>query len=64
MFPGMAEEWVKQVQSQSGWKKFQAQDFRRLQTEYGVNWVVLQQPDAMGLECPYQNVAVLVCRIK
>jgi hypothetical protein len=64
MFPRMAEEWVKQVQSQSGWKTFQAQDFRRLQTEYGVNWVVLQQPAAMGLECPYQNAAVLVCRVK
>ena len=63
MFPSMAEEWLKQVQSQSGWKKFQAQDFRRLRTEYGVNWVVLQQPGVAGLDCPYQNAAVLVCRL-
>jgi len=62
MFPSMAEEWLKQVQSQSGWKKFQAQDFRRLRTEYGVNWVVLQQPGVAGLDCPYQNAALLVCR--
>jgi hypothetical protein len=64
MFPPMAEEWLKQVQSQSGWKTFQAQDFRRLQAEYGVNWVVLQQPGIAGLDCPCQNAAVLVCRVK
>jgi hypothetical protein len=64
MFPPLAEEWLKQVQSQSGWKTFQAQDFHRLQEEYGVNWVVLQQPGSAGLDCPYQNAAVLVCRVK
>jgi hypothetical protein len=63
MFPTMAEEWLKQVQSQSGWKTFQSQDFRRLQAEYGIDWVVLQQPLAAGLDCPYQNAAVLVCRV-
>ena len=63
MFPPNAEEWLKQVQSQRGWKTFQAQDFRRLQTAYGVNWVVLQQPGTSGLDCPYRNSAVLVCRI-
>ena len=63
MFPPMAEEWLKQVQSQSGWKTFQWQDFHRLHSEYGVNWVVLQQPGAAGLDCPYQNASTLVCRV-
>jgi hypothetical protein len=63
MFPSMADEWLRQVQAQSGWKTFQSQDFLRLRSEYGVDWVVLQQPGATGLECPYQNVAVLVCRV-
>jgi hypothetical protein len=63
MFPPMAEEWLRQVQAQSGWKTFQSQDFRRLQAEYGVNWIVLQRPGAAGLDCPYQNAAVLVCRL-
>jgi hypothetical protein len=63
MFPPLAEEWFKQVQAQSGWKSFQMQDFDRLQTEYGVTWVVLQQPGLVGLNCPYQNSAVLVCRL-
>jgi hypothetical protein len=64
MFPPNAEEWLKQVQAQSGWKTFQAQDFRRLQQEYGVNWIVLQRPGTEGLDCPYKNAAVLVCRVK
>jgi len=63
MFPPNAEEWLKQVQAQNGWKTFQAQDFHRLKSEYGVNWIVLQQPGIAGLDCPYQNAAVLVCRV-
>jgi hypothetical protein len=63
MFPDLAQEWLKQVQSQKGWQSFQSQDFRRLREEYGVNWVVLQKPQAVSLECPYQNAAVIVCRV-
>ncbi len=63
MFPPNAEEWSRQVQAQKNWGRFQAEDFRRLHTEYGVNWVVLQRPAAVALYCPYQNVAVLVCQI-
>jgi hypothetical protein len=63
MFPPMAEEWLKQVQAQSGWQTFQVQDFRHLHAQYGVNWVVLQQPTAPNLQCPYQNQAVKVCRV-
>ena len=63
MFPPMAEEWLSQVQAQSGWKTFQLQDFRRLKAAYGVNWVVLQPPNAHALDCPYENTAALVCQI-
>lgn len=63
MFPPLADEWLKQVQAQSGWKTFQSQDFHRLQAEYGVNWVVLQRPGVASLDCPFQNAAVLVCRV-
>ena len=63
MFPPMAEEWLRQVQAQSGWRTFGMQDFRRLQGEYGVNWVVLQQPEGPELECPFQNRAVKVCKL-
>jgi hypothetical protein len=63
MFPQMAEEWHTQIQAQSGWASFQAQDFRRLHIEYGVSWVVLEQPGTAGLDCPYQNASVRVCRL-
>jgi len=63
MFPTMAETWLQQVQAQSDWKKFGLRDFRRLQAEYGVSWVVVQQPGVSGLNCPYQNQVVQVCRL-
>jgi hypothetical protein len=63
MFPAMAEEWSRQVQAQTGWKNFQAQDFHRLGTDFGVTWVVLQAPGVPGLDCPYRNSVVLVCRV-
>jgi len=63
MFPVLADEWWSQVQAQAHWREFQLQDFERLKVEYGVNWVVLQQPGLKGLNCPYQNPAVLVCQV-
>ncbi len=63
MFPPMADEWLREVQAQSDWKKFGLPDFLRLHAEYGVSWVVVQQPGVPGLSCPYQNQAVQVCRL-
>ena len=64
MFPALAEEWWAQVQAQTPWKSFGAEDFLRLKNAYGVSWVVLQQPGVARLDCPYQNSAVRVCRIQ
>jgi hypothetical protein len=63
MFPPLAEEWLRQVQAQKGWKALHLADFQRLQAKYGVNWVIVQQPAGSALTCPYQNEAVLVCRL-
>jgi hypothetical protein len=63
MFPPMADEWSRQIRAQSGWHNLQLQDFRRLHAEYGLNWVVVQQPGVPGLDCPYQNQVVQVCRL-
>ena len=63
MFPPLAEEWWAQVQAQTPWKNFRAEDFARLKEKYSVTWVVSQQPGVAGLECPYQNGAVQVCRL-
>jgi hypothetical protein len=63
LFPAMAQEWLAQVQAHSGWQKFGVLDFRGLEAQYGVNWVVLQQPGVPNLQCPYQNQTVKVCRV-
>ena len=63
MFPPLAEEWQEQVQAQSPWKQFQVSDFIRLRQKYGVSWIVVQHPGVAGLDCPYTNSVVRVCRI-
>jgi hypothetical protein len=63
MFPALAETWLRQVNSQDKWDRFRLEDFRRLHTGYGVDWVVLRKPGVPGLECPYDNAYLLVCRI-
>jgi hypothetical protein len=63
MFPPLAERWWEQVQAQTPWKNFRAEDFVRLKNKYGASWVVVQQPGVAGLDCAYQNSAVQVCRI-
>jgi|SRR5579864_847716 len=64
MFPPLAEEWWEQYQAQKNWDQFTKADFLRLGEQYHATWAVLQAPDARGLNCPYANTAVLVCRIE
>ncbi len=61
--PRSADEWHEQVHALAEWHSFQAADFRRLRGRFGVDWVVLQQPGVAGMECPYRNAALLICRI-
>jgi hypothetical protein len=61
--PGLAPLWLEQVQAQSGWKHFAAGDFERLHARFGVDWLVLEQPGVLGLDCPYQNDSLRVCRV-
>jgi hypothetical protein len=73
MFPPLSVEWEKQIEDQKNWKQFGKEDFERLRQKYGVSWVVVEQPalsepspsqpDSAGLECPYENSAVRVCRV-
>ena len=63
MFPKLAETWKEQTKAQAGWKSFQKPDFERLKQTYGVNWVVLEKPSSVGMECPYGNEKLEVCRI-
>jgi hypothetical protein len=63
MFPPLAEDWWAQVQAQSPWNNLGLVDLSRLKNQYGVNWVVVQQPAGGRLDCAYQNSVVRVCRI-
>jgi hypothetical protein len=63
MFPALAETWLEQVNSEAHWRAFGLEDFDRLHRTYGVDWVVLQPRGAAGMDCPYRNSAVIVCRI-
>ena len=64
MFPELAEAWKEQTVAQSGWTRFGRADFARLKQAYGVSWVVLDAASAAGLECPYHNRRLQVCRIE
>jgi hypothetical protein len=63
MFPPLAEEWWEQYEAQKNYEDLTKSDFLRLQEKYHATWAVLRAPDPRGLICPYQNSAVLVCRI-
>lgn len=63
MFPNIGDAWYAQVSAQTGMDKFGLDGFERLKNEFGVSWVVLQRRDVAGLDCQYQNQAVMVCRI-
>ena len=61
--PRLAPRWQREFHALSGWTKFQAGDFQRLKTAFGVSWVILQAPGVSGLDCPYRNEVVFVCRV-
>jgi hypothetical protein len=61
--PDLAPLWEQQTQAVAGWRHFQKQDFLRLQQEFGVDWIVVQGGGVEGLECPYKNDAVAVCKL-
>jgi len=67
--PHLAPRWLREVTAQSGWRTFQAADFQRLKSEFGVNWVILSRSDRAfsdsppGWTCPYRNELVAVCHL-
>lgn len=63
MFPALGEKWWQQVEAQRGWKNLHPADLERLRREFGVSWLVLEQPGVAGLDCPYENHTVRVCRL-
>ena len=60
--PLLTARWTRETQATRGWQQFRRADFVRLRSEFGVNWALVQHPVA-GLDCPWHNGMVWVCRI-
>jgi hypothetical protein len=63
MVPELGRVWVRQVAAEEGWRNFKLQDFERLKTEFGVDWVLVNNPAPDGLTCRWHNSELTVCQI-
>jgi hypothetical protein len=62
--PDLTAEWVREQAAQQGLSPVSdAERMARLRP-LGVGWVVLRADAVTGFECPYQNAAVKVCRVR
>ncbi len=62
LFPWLAPQWAREVAAARGLDGFRLSDYRRLASQYPVTWILTPTPDP-GLDCPYRNPAVSVCRL-
>ncbi len=63
LFPDLADEWEAQTRAQWGWEHFGPAEFGRLARRYPVSWVVTRLPAPDGLDCPFRNAELVICRI-
>jgi hypothetical protein len=63
MVPELGRVWVRQVAAEEGWRNFKLQDFERLKTEFGVDWVLVNYPAPDGLTCRWHNSELTACQI-
>jgi hypothetical protein len=61
--PRLAPVWGRQQIAQAGWTRFKFADFKRLKTEFGVDWTLVSYPAPPGLDCQWHNDTLSVCRI-
>ena len=64
VFPRAAGEWWSERQMTLGWEGWSRDDFEGLRGRTPVTWVVVELRQASGLECPYRNTSVAVCRLR
>jgi hypothetical protein len=63
MVPELGPVWARQVEAAAGWRDFKLTDFERLKAEVGVDWVLVNYPQAEGLDCHWHNDQLAVCQI-
>jgi hypothetical protein len=61
--PDLGPEWEKEVTAQQRWKTFKLADFKRLKSQFGVNYALVSYPAPSGLDCRWHNAALTVCQI-
>jgi hypothetical protein len=63
MVPELGPVWVRQTEATRGWPTSRLGDFERLKAEFGVDWVLVNNPAAGGLACRWHNDELAVCQI-
>jgi hypothetical protein len=63
MFPRLLGDWQQQEQMLDGWRGFGPREFEHLSATSPVSWVIVEGAQQAGLNCPYRNAIVAVCRI-
>ena len=63
LVPALADEWNREVEAEAGWAQFKQGDFERLKNEFGVDWVLVNSSQHLGLDCRWRNRMLSVCRI-
>jgi hypothetical protein len=61
--PTLAPAWHEQVAAAAGWTHFKTEDFERLKTQFGVDWVIVSYPQTAALACRWHNSSLAVCQI-
>jgi hypothetical protein len=65
--PVLAEEWWTETEALRDWDGFDSHAMGRLKARFGVDWVLLERDNSSrlaGMECPYENGRLRVCRIE
>jgi hypothetical protein len=63
IFPALAEKWMIEHTADTGLSRISDEERRRRLAPFDVHWLILQQPAATALACPYANQRVKVCRL-
>ncbi len=61
--PELGPDWESQVAATEGWRNFRLGDFERLKAKFGVDWVVVNYPQPVELDCRWHNNLLTICRI-
>lgn len=62
--PSFAAPWLAQWRATESWRSFRPEDFDRLHTQYGVDWIILDATRSASFPCPLRLPHLAVCRLE